>query len=136
MIGRSMTLCASLNHSAVMSIFSGLVSSLVEGELLQAEETEDWSDTVTTREEGGAAILPDWKTYLTKTHLKTGSLISKALRCSALLNAEGEDNSWADAAAVYGHELGMAFQVSAVSEMLNLMWVTGDDVLSAHRRCT
>jgi hexaprenyl-diphosphate synthase len=96
-----------------MSIFSGLVSSLVEGELLQADEIEDWESA--TREDD-SITLPDWEVYLTKTYLKTGSLISKALRCSALLNVPGgEDNLWVDAAAAYGTELGMAFQVGLLA---------------------
>ncbi|THH11756.1 hypothetical protein EW146_g7935 [Bondarzewia mesenterica] len=104
LLGRAMVLCAALGSSEVMALVAGIIATLVEGELRQAQD----------------AMLPlrvvhgvdeYWKSYLEKTYMKTASMFSNALRAAVVLGGPSNSQPWMSAAAAYGRELGMAFQI-------------------------
>lgn len=106
LIGKSMSICASLKDQEVMQLFSGIVTSLVEGELLQAE-----ASLVQTEFSQTNATGLNWDVYLRKTELKAASMISTVLECAVILGGASESDPWRKIAYNYGLEFGMAFQV-------------------------
>ena len=89
-----------------MQLFSGIVTSLVEGELLQAE-----ASLVQTEFSQTNATGLNWDVYLRKTELKAASMISTVLECAVILGGASESDPWRKIAYNYGLEFGMAFQV-------------------------
>ncbi|KAL6060881.1 Decaprenyl-diphosphate synthase subunit 1 [Balamuthia mandrillaris] len=93
LLARASVKIARLYNHEVTELLATVISHLVEGEFFQMKDED--SD--------------NFQQYLTKTYLKTASLIEKSSRCAALLG--GADNETVSIATEYGKHLGMAFQV-------------------------
>ncbi|ORX72434.1 terpenoid synthase [Linderina pennispora] len=94
---------ARLRDPEVIEIMASVLSDLVDGEFKQLKNLED---------EGAPMAKPDdraFEYYLEKTYLKTGSLIAKSCRASAVLSNATDDV--VEAAYIYGRNLGIGFQL-------------------------
>ena len=95
-ISHSSQLLASLNNDEVTKIISRIIDDLIHGELCQLESV------VSTHE-------ARYKQYLTKTYLKTASLIANS--CEAVALMLETDSGVQKAAFNFGKYLGLAFQI-------------------------
>ena len=103
-LGRTMSLIAALENFDAMREIAGVVTTLVEGEIIQAEDSGD-------KAKAGQAA-DQWGSYMERIFLKTGSLFARALRSTAMLSGLPSDDERVLAVGDYGTELGLAFQVS------------------------
>lgn len=103
MLGRASVALARLRHPEVTELLATVIANLVEGEFMQLknEISKGFDHTL--------------EYYLQKTYLKTASLVAKSCRASALLG--GASQADADAAYLFGKNLGLGFQV--VDDMLD-----------------
>ncbi|KAL7272097.1 coq1 putative hexaprenyl diphosphate synthase [Rhizina undulata] len=102
MLGRASVYLARLRYGEVTELMAEVIAELVQGEILQLQNTPAKCDS------------PDYLKksldyYLEKTYLKSASLIAKSCRATALLG--GATPEVADAAYSYGKHLGLAFQL-------------------------
>ncbi|KAI9928008.1 hypothetical protein AWENTII_012329 [Aspergillus wentii] len=108
MLGRASVALARLRDPEVTELMATVIANLVEGEFMQLKNTaQDESNPVFTDE--------TISYYLQKTYLKTGSLISKSCRSTAVLGHCSPEVI--EAAYSYGRNLGLAFQL--VDDMLD-----------------
>ncbi|KAJ2771046.1 coq1 putative hexaprenyl diphosphate synthase [Coemansia nantahalensis] len=101
LLARASMALARLRDPEVIEIMSSVLSDLVDGEFKQLQNLEDAS-----------MAQPDeraFEYYLDKTYLKTGSLIAKSCRSSAILSNSTDDI--VEAAYVFGRNIGIAFQL-------------------------
>ncbi|TIA89647.1 hypothetical protein E3P99_01972 [Wallemia hederae] len=118
LLGRASIMLARLRSLEVAELIGATIANLVEGEVKQLNETYESSsrDLQTVIDEA-------FERYLSKTYLKTASLISSSSRAAVCLGGVGVNENWAegeyikDAAYDYGRNLGMAFQL--VDDMLD-----------------
>ncbi|KAJ1726782.1 coq1 putative hexaprenyl diphosphate synthase [Coemansia biformis] len=103
LLARASMALARLRDPEVIEIMSGVLCDLVDGEFKQMQNLED-EDAPMARPDEGA-----FEYYLQKTYLKTGSLIAKSCRSSAILSNSTDDV--VEAAYVYGRNIGIAFQL-------------------------
>merc|ERR1711944_13287 len=97
MMGLAMETLASTNDNRVIRSISKILIDLVEGELQQA------STKFNTK---------SWDVYLSKTFLKTGSLIANTIKSVAQLSPEkGENKLLTEKMYSVGKDIGIAFQV-------------------------
>ncbi|KAH7921936.1 terpenoid synthase [Leucogyrophana mollusca] len=115
LLGRAVMLSASLGDLEVMSEVAGVLSTLVEGELLQAQKGVKSTGDVGTS---------DWDAYLDKTYMKTASLFARALRCTVILGGATKSDPLREIATEFGSQLGMAFQI--IDDILDF---TGGDAM-------
>ncbi|KAI9772058.1 MAG: hypothetical protein M1840_001346 [Geoglossum simile] len=108
LLGRASVALARLRDVEVIELLATVIANLVEGEFMQLKNTvmDDkhpvWTeDTISY--------------YLQKTYLKSASLLSKSCRAAALLGESTPEV--AEAAYLYGKNLGLAFQL--VDDMLD-----------------
>jgi geranylgeranyl pyrophosphate synthase len=101
---RAASLAADLNSPAVLKIFADTLSTVVNGEVRQLFERQSMS----TRE-----------AYFKRIYDKTASMFVLATKAAAVLSSRGEAEI--ENARIYGHQLGMAFQI--VDDILDF---TGD----------
>jgi hexaprenyl-diphosphate synthase len=105
LLGRASTALSRLGDSEVVELVAGVISNLVEGEMLKMHgygtETAD----------GPKTIEEAWDIYMRKTYLKTASLIAKSARAAVILGGCTENDVWKDVAYAYGRNLGIAYQV-------------------------
>ncbi|KZT03596.1 terpenoid synthase [Laetiporus sulphureus 93-53] len=120
LLGRAMAACAMLGSSDVMDLVSKVICTLVEGELLQAQDALSIASTFQSNYSSVASIPLDdtddalkahWDDYLQKTYMKTASLFSHTLQCAVILGGSTTSDPWQNVAAAFGNELGMAFQL-------------------------
>ncbi|KAL1747984.1 isoprenoid synthase domain-containing protein [Schizophyllum fasciatum] len=105
-LGRAMSLIAALDNFDAMREIAGVVTTLVEGEIIQAE------DSIALGEKAKAGQAADqWGSYMERIFLKTGSLFARALRSTAMLSGLPSDDERVLAVGQYGTELGLAFQI-------------------------
>ncbi|KAL1736756.1 isoprenoid synthase domain-containing protein [Schizophyllum commune] len=105
-LGRAMSLIAALENFDAMREIAGVVTTLVEGEIIQAE------DSIALGEKAKAGQAADqWGSYMERIFLKTGSLFARALRSTAMLSGLPSDDERVLAVGDYGTELGLAFQI-------------------------
>ncbi|OJK00673.1 hypothetical protein ASPACDRAFT_51607 [Aspergillus aculeatus ATCC 16872] len=108
MLGRASVALARLRDPEVIELMSTVITNLVEGEFMQLKNTAaDEKKPVFTDE--------TLSYYLQKTYLKTGSLISKSCRSTAVLG--NSVPAVVESAYQYGRNLGLAFQL--VDDMLD-----------------
>lgn len=105
-LGRAMSLIAALENFDAMREIAGVVTTLVEGEIIQAED----SSALGEKARAGQAA-DQWGSYMERMFLKTGSLFARALRSTAMLSGLPSDDERVDAVGQYGTELGLAFQI-------------------------
>ncbi|KAJ3025878.1 UNVERIFIED_CONTAM: coq1 putative hexaprenyl diphosphate synthase [Siphonaria sp. JEL0065] len=148
LLARASIALARLRNLEVVELLSTVISNLVEGEFMQLRNSAKASDpsfglTETAAQESleiqkPSSLAPSFKEYplfssdlatarfeyyLTKTYMKTASLIANSCRAAAVLG--GSDVVVADAVYRYGRALGLAFQV--VDDMLDFT-VTADEM--------
>ncbi|PWY79393.1 terpenoid synthase [Aspergillus sclerotioniger CBS 115572] len=108
MLGRASVALARLRDPEVIELMSTVITNLVEGEFMQLKNT--------AADEKNPVFTDDTLSYyLQKTYLKTGSLISKSCRSTAVLGHSVPEV--VEAAYQYGRNLGLAFQL--VDDMLD-----------------
>ncbi|KAJ1720158.1 coq1 putative hexaprenyl diphosphate synthase [Coemansia erecta] len=103
LLARASMALARLRDPEVIEIMASVLCDLVDGEFKQLKNLEDEGAPMARPDEGAFAY------YLEKTYLKTGSLIAKSCRSSAILSNSTDDI--VEAAYIYGRNLGIAFQL-------------------------
>ncbi|TIB73599.1 hypothetical protein E3Q24_01076 [Wallemia mellicola] len=112
LLGRASIMLARLRSLEVAELIGATIANLVEGEVAQLNETYESKSTNTE-----TIIDEAFERYLSKTYLKTASLISSSSRAAVCLGGVGINENWPegeylkDAAYEYGRNLGMAFQL-------------------------
>jgi hexaprenyl-diphosphate synthase len=128
-LGRASAMLARLGDEEVTALIAGVISDLVEGEVLQmkgegrvgidsdsdldcASRIDIDIDTPPTPTSTQAQA---WRTYLQKTYLKTASLMAKGARAAVTLggctDTHTDSGACREIAYAYGRNLGIAFQV-------------------------
>ncbi|CAE7053193.1 unnamed protein product [Rhizoctonia solani] len=126
LLARASAALARLGDLEVVELVSSMINNLVEGEIVQLEEVFGGAGS------GLTPIGPDaarWNLYLKKTYLKTASLMAKSARASVVLGGALSRDSEAtsrlsderikDIAYLYGRNIGIAFQLQLVDDMLD-----------------
>ncbi|KAJ2257237.1 coq1 putative hexaprenyl diphosphate synthase [Coemansia sp. RSA 455] len=103
LLARASMALARLRDPEVIEIMASVLSDLVDGEFKQLKNLEDDDAPMAQPDENA------FNYYLEKTYLKTGSLIAKSCRSSAILSNSTDDI--VEAAYIYGRNLGIAFQL-------------------------
>ncbi|KAF3194217.1 coq1 putative hexaprenyl diphosphate synthase [Orbilia oligospora] len=114
LLGRASVALARLRDAEVVELLATVIANLVEGEFMQLH-----NGTETISEKYSPAAF---EYYIQKTYLKTASLISKSCRAAALLG--GSTKEVADAAYLYGKNLGLSFQL--VDDLLDYTITSGE----------
>jgi hexaprenyl-diphosphate synthase len=122
-LGRVSAALPRLGEPEVTQLIAGVISNLVEGEILQMKDVVQ--DGGPAGGAGGADVKDKvdgrsrrnnhqnvWNVYLQKTYLKTASLMAKSARSAVVLGGCAEGEIWKEVAYAYGRNLGIAFQVS------------------------
>jgi hexaprenyl-diphosphate synthase len=108
LLGRASVALARLRDVEVIELLATVIANLVEGEFMQLKNTAmDEKHPVWTED--------TISYYLQKSYLKSASLLSKSCRAAALLGESTPEV--AEAAYLYGKNLGLAFQL--VDDMLD-----------------
>ena len=116
LLGRASVALARLRDPEVTELLATVIANLVEGEFMQLKNT--------ARDEKNPRWTEDTVSYyLTKTYLKSASLISKSCRAAAILG--GSSPEVVEAAYLYGKNLGLAFQL--VDDMLDYT-ISGEEL--------
>jgi len=106
-------------------MISRSIQNLIEGEIIQMKDViQAAADDVTLRLDStkrGRKHQDMWNTYLQKSYLKTGSLMARGLRATAMLGGCVQGEIWREVAYAYGRNFGVAFQVSchAIFDMID-----------------
>ncbi|PIA18306.1 terpenoid synthase [Coemansia reversa NRRL 1564] len=103
LLARASMALARLRDPEVIEIMASVLCDLVDGEFKQLKNLEDEDAPMAQPDESA------FEYYLEKTYLKTGSLIAKSCRSSAILSNSTDDI--VEAAYIYGRNLGIAFQL-------------------------
>ncbi|KAJ1899043.1 coq1 putative hexaprenyl diphosphate synthase [Coemansia sp. IMI 209127] len=103
LLARASMALARLRDPEVIEIMASVLCDLVDGEFKQLKNLEDEDAPMARPDEAAFAY------YLEKTYLKTGSLIAKSCRSSAILSNATDDV--VEATYIYGRQLGIAFQL-------------------------
>ncbi|KAJ1869118.1 coq1 putative hexaprenyl diphosphate synthase [Coemansia sp. RSA 990] len=103
LLARASMALARLRDPEVIEIMASVLCDLVDGEFKQLRNLKDEDAPMARPDESAFSY------YLEKTYLKTGSLIAKSCRSSAILNNTTDDI--VEAAYIYGRNLGIAFQL-------------------------
>ncbi|KAJ2688491.1 coq1 putative hexaprenyl diphosphate synthase [Coemansia spiralis] len=103
LLARASMALARLRDPEVIEIMASVLSDLVDGEFKQLKNLEDDDAPMAQPDENA------FNYYLEKTYLKTGSLIAKSCRSSAILSNTTDDI--VEASYIYGRNLGIAFQL-------------------------
>ncbi|KAJ3209694.1 coq1 putative hexaprenyl diphosphate synthase [Dinochytrium kinnereticum] len=109
LLARASVALARLRNLEVVELLSTVISNLVEGEFMQLRNSQ-------LQEDGKTRVTP-FDYYLSKTYMKTASLIAKSCRAAAVLG--GSPNEVSEAVYQYGRNLGLAFQL--VDDMLDFV---------------
>ncbi|KAI8613513.1 isoprenoid synthase domain-containing protein [Chytriomyces sp. MP71] len=149
LLARASIALARLRNVEVVELLSTVISNLVEGEFMQLRNSANKKGTPEPKTEAQESLetrLPDslaplsrqapnmreftdeitnqrFEYYLTKTYMKTASLIANSCKAAAVLG--GCNELVADALYRYGRALGLAFQV--VDDMLDFT-VTAEEM--------
>ncbi|KAJ2358381.1 coq1 putative hexaprenyl diphosphate synthase [Coemansia erecta] len=103
LLARASMALARLRDPEVIEIMASVLSDLVDGEFKQLKNLENDDAPMARPDERAFAY------YLEKTYLKTGSLVAKSCRSSAILSNTTDDV--VEAAYIYGRNVGIAFQL-------------------------
>ncbi|KAF8640835.1 hypothetical protein AX17_000484 [Amanita inopinata Kibby_2008] len=108
LLGRASAVLARLGDNEVVELVAGIISNIVEGEMLHMEDVKTPKlDLV----QGPTSAAEAWSWYLKKTYLKTASLMAKGARASVVLGGCKENDTLKEIAYVYGRNLGFAKQL-------------------------
>ncbi|PPQ69260.1 hypothetical protein CVT24_000066 [Panaeolus cyanescens] len=136
-LGRASAMLARLGDEEVTELIAGVLSNLVEGEILQMREVkvdgediqQGASSTAATSSLSSSSALSSvedlmpsstqfspltraaWAIYLQKTYLKTASLMAKGARSAVVLGGCKDGEPWKEIAYAYGRNIGIAFQL-------------------------
>lgn len=117
LLARASLACARLGSLEVTELIASVLANLVEGEVMQMKGSAPGKGSKTAAL--GNRLTPEiMEHYLTKTYMKTASLIAKSARATVILGGCGTSQGWTegekikDTAYAYGKHLGIAFQVS------------------------
>ncbi|KAJ1964366.1 coq1 putative hexaprenyl diphosphate synthase [Dipsacomyces acuminosporus] len=103
LLARASMALARLRDPEVIEIMASVLSDLVDGEFKQLKNLEDENTPMAQPNENA------FEYYLEKSYLKTGSLVAKSCRSSAILSNATDDI--VEAAYIFGRNLGIGFQV-------------------------
>ncbi|EPS40212.1 hypothetical protein H072_5955 [Dactylellina haptotyla CBS 200.50] len=116
LLGRASVALARLRDAEVVELLATVIANLVEGEFMQLHNGA--GETISEKYSPSA-----FDYYIQKTYLKSASLISKSCRAAAILG--GSTKEIADAAYLYGKNLGLSFQL--VDDLLDYT-ITSQDL--------
>jgi len=125
LLGRASTALARLGEAEVVELIAGVISNVVEGEMLRMQGDGTQSPGL-ARLDGPKTIEEAWDTYLRKTYLKTASLVAKSARAAVVLGGSTDTELWKDVAYAYGRNLGIAYQVCQFRIMSILLLTLGE----------
>ena len=108
LLGRASAVLPRLRENEVVELVSGIISNIVEGEMLRMEGVKTPGSSVI---QGRASLSEAWERYLKKTYFKTASLMAKGARASVVLGGCQDGDVLKEAAYVYGRNIGFAKQV-------------------------
>jgi hexaprenyl-diphosphate synthase len=114
LLGRASSALSRLGSHEATELIAGVISNLVEGEILQMRNMQETAPTPADGERPRAVLQAHWNIYMKKTYLKTASLMAKGSRAAVVLGGCREGEIWKEVAYAYGRNLGLAFQVSVV----------------------
>jgi hexaprenyl-diphosphate synthase len=115
LLGRASVAMARLGSNEVVELVASVLANLVQGEVMQIKgnaPVDGGGD-----QQGPMSKERVWEYYMSKTYLKTASLIAKSARATVILGGCGVRQGWPpgewvkDVAYAYGRNLGLAFQV-------------------------
>lgn len=107
LLGRASAVLPRLGENEVVELVSGIISNIVEGEMLRIEGVKMPRSSVIQ----GASLSEAWERYLKKIYFKTASLMAKGARASVVLGGCQDGDALKEAAYVYGRNIGFAKQV-------------------------
>lgn len=108
LLGRASAVLPRLGENEVVELVSGIISNIVEGEMLRMEGVKTPRSSVI---QGRASLSEAWERYLKKIYFKTASLMAKGARASVVLGGCQDGDVLKEAAYVYGRNIGFAKQV-------------------------
>jgi len=117
LLGRASAVLPRLGENEVVELVSGIISNLVEGEMLRRVAVKTLKLDVI---QGQASVSEAWERYLKKIYFKTASLMAKGARASVVLGGCQDGDVLKEAAYVYGRNIGFAKQVC--SAYCSLFW--------------
>jgi hexaprenyl-diphosphate synthase len=108
LLGRASAVLPRLGENEVVELVSGIISNLVEGEMLRRVAVKTIKLDVI---QGQTSVSEAWERYLKKIYFKTASLMAKGARASVVLGGCQDGDVLKEAAYVYGRNIGFAKQV-------------------------
>jgi hexaprenyl-diphosphate synthase len=127
LLGRASAVLPRLGENEVVELVSGIISNIVEGEMLRMEGVKTPRSSVILCQ----APLPEaWERYLKKIYFKTASLMAKGARASVVLGGCQDGDVLKEAAYVYGRNIGFAKQVPSARCFIFLRCL--QDIFTAH----
>jgi len=122
LLARASLYLSRLGSTEVVEVIASVLANLVEGEVMQMKGNTPSTATssilsfLTTSTRSGPT--PEtFEHYMTKTYLKTASLMAKSARAAVVLGGNGIKQGWPPgekyklAAYSYGKNIGLAFQI-------------------------
>ncbi len=109
LLGEATALIAELGHSRLLTLFAETLRTMCAGEIRRLFVVQQEGDQ--------HGVVPSFETYYRTVEAKTASLFAAAMEMTAVL-AGAEDRS-AAALRLFGHELGIAFQI--VDDVLDIV---------------
>ena len=123
LLARASLYLSRLGNNEVVELMASVLANLVEGEVMQMKGNTPDSEAGSSTSKGFTEEI--FAHYMTKTYLKTASLMAKSARSSVVLGlGESGLRRWDGtdkvkmAAYSYGRHLGLAFQVRSALIML------------------
>ncbi|KAM6498600.1 terpenoid synthase [Amanita muscaria] len=108
LLGRVSAVLPRLGENEVVELVSGIISNIVEGEMLRMEGIKTPRLGVLN---GPKSASDAWEQYLKKIYLKSASLMAKGTRASVVLGGCQDGDILKEVAYAYGRNIGFAKQL-------------------------
>ncbi|KAK2461496.1 hypothetical protein APHAL10511_005959 [Amanita phalloides] len=108
LLGRASAVLPRLGENEVVELVSGIISNLVEGEMLRMKGVKT-PKLGSVR--GPASVSDAWDLYLKKIYFKNASLMAKGARASVVLGGCQDGEVVKEVAYIYGRNVGFAKQL-------------------------
>jgi len=109
LLGRASPAISDLGEPEVVHLFVTITPNQVQGEILRLQ----LSKLGDAQEQTTASLDDAWDLYFNATYLRTASMMGKMIRSTIILGGSQDSDFYKDLAHAYGHNLGMAHQVSS-----------------------
>lgn len=125
LLARASLYLSRLGSTEVVEVIASVLANLVEGEVMQMKGNTPTKSTTASilsfLSSSSSGPTPEtFEHYMTKTYLKTASLMAKSARAAVVLGGNGIKQGWPEgekyklAAYTYGKNIGLAFQVRSI----------------------